>query len=207
MYSASDTHWKLLARGDAVSTIEATGSTNTTGAKITAGTYFFKNSALCKAITDIATNATFTLNTNYEVVTVGEELSTLNSKIDEDTTFTDITSNILPWTANINIIAKTGYVYGRRVHIDITIEYLAVVQNNAPVVIIPGICVGNRTLPFTAGNMQETSSTNVTYTAYPYVSLVQQEGSGIMNYGLKLVHTTGSINSGTKFHIVADYIK
>ena len=57
-----------------LSTIHATGSTNTTGSTITAGTFFYLNGQFCKATADIAVNATFTLNTNYKVDSVGEEL-------------------------------------------------------------------------------------------------------------------------------------
>ena len=59
-----------------LATINATGSTNTTGATITAGTYFYLNGSLCIAIADIAVNATFTLNTNYVVTSIGGELRT-----------------------------------------------------------------------------------------------------------------------------------
>lgn len=38
---------------------------------ISAGTYFYLNDVLVKAKVDIANGATFTLNTNYEVVTAG----------------------------------------------------------------------------------------------------------------------------------------
>ena len=51
--------------------INATGATNTTGATITAGTYFYLDNVLVRAKANIANGATFTLNTNYEVVTVG----------------------------------------------------------------------------------------------------------------------------------------
>ena len=47
------------------------GSTNTTGATITKGTYFYRKGALVCAIADIANNATLTSGTNYEAVTVG----------------------------------------------------------------------------------------------------------------------------------------
>ena len=57
-----------------------TGSTNTTGSTINAGTYFYLNGSYCKAKTSIANGATFTLNTNYEEVTVGGEL---NNKADK----------------------------------------------------------------------------------------------------------------------------
>ena len=57
-----------------LSTIHATGSTNTTGTQIDAGTFFYLNGSFCKALQNIAANATFTLNTNFKVDTVGTEL-------------------------------------------------------------------------------------------------------------------------------------
>ena len=51
--------------------INLTGSTNTTGATIPSGYYFYLNGTLVRAKTDIASGATFTLNTNYEVVSIG----------------------------------------------------------------------------------------------------------------------------------------
>lgn len=62
-----------------------TGTTNTSGGTITAGTWFYLNSKLVKAKVDIASNATFTLNTNYEKKTIGAELAELNSKISSPT--------------------------------------------------------------------------------------------------------------------------
>lgn len=58
-----------------LSTIHATGSTNTTGAQINAGTFFYLNGQFCKALTNIAVNATFTLDTNFKVDSVGDELT------------------------------------------------------------------------------------------------------------------------------------
>ena len=46
-----------------------TGTTSSQA--ISAGTYFYLNDVLVKAKVDIASGATFTLNTNYEVVTAG----------------------------------------------------------------------------------------------------------------------------------------
>ena len=63
------------AERDDLSTIHATGSTNTTGAQIDEGTFFYLNGSYCKAKTDITNGATFTLNTNFEVTTVGGEVS------------------------------------------------------------------------------------------------------------------------------------
>ena len=51
--------------------IDTTGATNTTGSTINAGTYFYLDGVLVRAKADIANGATFTLNTNYEVVTAG----------------------------------------------------------------------------------------------------------------------------------------
>ena len=51
--------------------IVATGSTNTTGAIISSGTYFYLDGALIRAKANIAVNATFTNGTNYEAVTAG----------------------------------------------------------------------------------------------------------------------------------------
>ena len=51
--------------------IVATGTTNTTGAVIASGTYFYLNGTLARAKADIAVNATFTSGTNYEAVTAG----------------------------------------------------------------------------------------------------------------------------------------
>lgn len=64
--------------------ITATGTTNTTGLQITSGTYFYLNDVLVKAKANIAVNATFTLNTNYEIVTAGG-LNSLTSQIDNAT--------------------------------------------------------------------------------------------------------------------------
>ena len=57
-----------------IASIITTGSTNATGATITAGTYFYLNGTLVRALADIASGASYTLNTNYAAVTVGNEL-------------------------------------------------------------------------------------------------------------------------------------
>ena len=62
-----------------LASINVIGSTNTTGSVIYGGTYFYLNGLLVRAKADIATNATFTLNTNYEVVSAGA-LNELNPK-------------------------------------------------------------------------------------------------------------------------------
>ena len=58
------------AKADLTS-IQATGTTNTTGAAIPAGAYFYLNGILHQAKTQIDQNATFTVNTNCEQVTDG----------------------------------------------------------------------------------------------------------------------------------------
>lgn len=54
-----------------LTSLDLTGTTNTTGSKIDAGTYFYLNGALVRAKVDIANGATFTSGTNYEAVTAG----------------------------------------------------------------------------------------------------------------------------------------
>lgn len=70
-----------LAMQEDLTSIKATGTTNATGSTITSGTFFYLNGTLCKAKSDIASGATFTLNTNYEVVTAGG-LNSLNSALE-----------------------------------------------------------------------------------------------------------------------------
>ena len=76
--------------------ISITGSTNNTGSTITSGSFFYKNGTLVRAKTDIANNATLTLNTNYEIVTAGG-LNALNNAL----------SNSLTWKTD-NSLVKTG---------------------------------------------------------------------------------------------------
>ena len=64
-----------------ISNINITGSTNTTGSTIGKGVTFYLNGSLCVALANIAAGATFTSGTNYSTITIGEELSALNSKI------------------------------------------------------------------------------------------------------------------------------
>lgn len=59
-----------------ITSINQTGATATQS--IPSGTYFYLNGVLVRAKTAIASGATFTLNTNYEVVTVGG-LNNLNN--------------------------------------------------------------------------------------------------------------------------------
>ena len=58
-----------------LATLNLTGSTNSTGSTINAGTFFYLNGSYCRAIADIANGATFTLNTNFKVANVSDEIS------------------------------------------------------------------------------------------------------------------------------------
>lgn len=87
--------------------IIATGSTNTTGNTITSGWYFYLDGVLCKAKSNIANGATFTLNTNYEEVTAGG-LNSLNSAL--ETLSTEISTKLpLKPTIISSVSNKTVY--------------------------------------------------------------------------------------------------
>ena len=64
-----------------ITNISITGTTNNTGRNILAGTLFYLNGTLCKALTDIASGATFTLNTNYESTDIGNNFTSLRSTL------------------------------------------------------------------------------------------------------------------------------
>ena len=82
---------KSLATRQDLTSIQATGTTNTTGAAIPAGAYFYLNGVLHRAKTQIDKNATFTVNTNCEPATVGAELQkTVFDKQTTNGTFYDI---------------------------------------------------------------------------------------------------------------------
>ena len=99
-------------RGD-ISSISCTGSTNDTGSTITAGTYFYLNSVLCKALADIADDAAFTLNTNYKVVTTGEELTALNSKSAKTTEVLISPNKMTMWRmGDLRVIVINGATAG-----------------------------------------------------------------------------------------------
>lgn len=94
-----------------LTSIKAVGSTNATGSTITKGTYFYLNGKLCLAKSDIANGATFTLNTNYEVVTAGG-LNSLNSAFVMTTQSMSTPLSLAPlgYVANIlTLNVPTGY--------------------------------------------------------------------------------------------------
>lgn len=50
---------------------KATGTTNNSGSTILVGRFFYLNGTMCRALTDIAVGATFTVNTNYIIASKG----------------------------------------------------------------------------------------------------------------------------------------
>ena len=84
-----------------LSSIQATGTTNTTGAAIPAGTHFYLNGVLCRAIAQIDSNAQFTLGTNYVTTNIDTALRRL-TQYDELYNFTETTSK----TRNLNYNAS-----------------------------------------------------------------------------------------------------
>ena len=62
-----------------LASLNLTGTKNTTGATITAGTYFYLNGQYCRVTQDILNNADFTENTNYKVTTVHGSLASQNA--------------------------------------------------------------------------------------------------------------------------------
>ena len=91
-----------------LTSIIATGATNATGATITSGTFFYLNGTLVQALADIASGATFTENTNFEVPSAGS-LNALKSALDiESGTIT--TSNIGAGTSTTSLLKFNGLV-------------------------------------------------------------------------------------------------
>ena len=103
-----------------LASIHATGTTNTTGATIASGTYFYLNGALVRAKADIAVNATFTSGTNYETVTAGG-LNDLKAALDVTAIQVD---NV--WTpTNCTINGSTAVLQGN------ILQLMLRVQSNA----------------------------------------------------------------------------
>ena len=96
------------AKADLTSII-ATGTTNTTGATITAGTYFYLNGTLVQAKANIASGATFTSGTNYEAVTAGGFNDLKNSIASINITVNNIGSHTDDDTASVNVDSNTAF--------------------------------------------------------------------------------------------------
>lgn len=87
-----NTDFSALANKSDLTSISESGTTASQA--ISAGTYFYLNGTLVRAKTDIASGATFTLNTNYEVVTAGALNAIKEVKSVEMTRTTTTSGNI-----------------------------------------------------------------------------------------------------------------
>ena len=96
-----------------LTSIIATGSTNTTGATITSGTYFYLNGTLVQAKADIASGATFTSGTNYEAVTAGG-LNDLKSAFPQSLSADGLTAQ-----SNCTIVAGGTFRFGNFVFLNL----------------------------------------------------------------------------------------
>lgn len=100
---------------DDLTNIDITGATNNTGSTIASGTFFYLNSVLVRAKIAISNGATFTLNTNYEVVTSGS-LNQINTELREvdSLKYSDLASaislNAYTTLENCYVALRDGYV-------------------------------------------------------------------------------------------------
>lgn len=88
------------AKADLTS-IQTTGTTNTTGAAIPAGAYFYLNGVLHRAKEQIGTNVPFTVNTNCEQVQEGG-LNELKAALDD-----------IAFDARFAVVGATGETYAQ----------------------------------------------------------------------------------------------
>ena len=93
------------ARKVDLTSVIQTGTTSSQA--ISAGTYFYLNNVLVRAKVDIANGATFTLNTNYEVVTAGA-LNELKDAIN-GVVKVKVKSNISAQVATANNYVSVSY--------------------------------------------------------------------------------------------------
>lgn len=96
---------------NALTNVDITGTTNNIGSTIPLGKYFYLNGTLVKAKTDIANGATFTLNTNYEVVTAGGLNDLSLNHYDVLDTLDNSTASVTTKTSTIPNINKYKFVY------------------------------------------------------------------------------------------------
>lgn len=124
-----------------LASIKITGSTNTTGSTIKSGTFFYLNGTLVMAILDVASGATFTLNTNYEVISAGA-LNEIYSKLKEhvgellyenSNSTTSLNTGTLPLTKAISNFSRVEIDF--RVHTTVQGEakFSSNVSNNTAV--------------------------------------------------------------------------
>lgn len=123
---------------DLTSIIE-TGTTSSQA--ISAGTYFYLNDVLVRAKVDIANGATFTLNTNYEVVTAGALNDIINNliKVVRYTKTSDAMGAIAcPALSgyrpvSLNVAGNTGWVERTFTSVDGGITAILTSYNGTPV--------------------------------------------------------------------------
>lgn len=90
-YGDTNSEGSGYVKQEELSNLVLTGTTNTTGATIASGTCFVLNGDFVTAKVDIAANATFTLNTNYEKKSVGSILTELNGNLEKINQIINIT--------------------------------------------------------------------------------------------------------------------
>lgn len=97
------------ARKSDLTSIFATGTTNTSGTVIAKGKYFYLNGTLVQALAPIAVNATFTSGTNYEAVTAGA-LNSLIVSAANDLTYASL-SNYNNGSMKLYVLQKNFYFF------------------------------------------------------------------------------------------------
>lgn len=154
-----------LASTADISNINITGSTNTTGSTIGKGVTFYLNGSLCIALTNIASGATFTSGTNYSTITIGEELSSLNSNtvkfIDVSTLLTTLSTQNASYLATVDCIA-TGYMANTTGDAAILIDNVEVMRTGVPTGVASGY-LNAVYLPIKKGQTITTRATFGTY--------------------------------------------
>lgn len=141
-----------------LSSISITGTTNNTGSTITLGKYFYLNETLVKAKTDIANGATFTLNTNYEVVTAGglNDLSLNHYEILD--TLDNSAASVTTKTSTIPNINKYKFIYLVCVNWDNSYRVASA--------LIPVSVFKLNTYPYLAKNYNSESNYNLAFVQY-----------------------------------------
>lgn len=93
-----------------LATLDLTGTTNSTGSTINEGVYFYLNGVYCKAKTSIANGATFTLNTNYEEVTVGGDLKKITDTVNYHNSFIPIQQYVQTQSSIMYSLSRGIYI-------------------------------------------------------------------------------------------------
>lgn len=130
---------KKASKSD-LSSIIAIGATNATGGTINVGTVFYLNGTLVKAKADIASGATFTNGTNYEILTSGA----LNSVI---------TSHSVTGVTGITVNEQVCVRIGNFLFLNITFGATSSFGDNAKILELPfPLKLRNNMLAYGYGN-------------------------------------------------------